>query len=505
MINRPSAPQGGPPSNQISARANAPRTSTTSEITPVKVVIALASGVGSDLILEGTMNALRKAGISDVVHVEVADPIMLPFMAQTLLQSYHVVIALALLKKDHLGSGSVAQSLVGALMQVSVQASAPIVPGIFSPDSILEAKVMIPDLSAKWANITVGFITTKFGFTPTTLPPEVPADVITGDVQSLPALIENFRASLRAHGATGIFGLARKFKIMDDDNSGSINIAEFTKALNEHKLKWTATQMKIVFDFFDKDHSGSISYEEFLRGARGDMNDRRKQLVLMAFQVLDSDKSGIVNVDDIRTKYDCSKHPDVKSGRKTTDEILTEFIYTFDGADKDGIVTPAEFCEYYNNLSVSIDLDDYFELMIRNAWHISGGHGWCENSTCRRVLVTHGDGRQTVEEIKNDIGIKSDDKATMMARLRSQGLSDISGIDLYGSMDSATPETMSSTTSTAAASSTHRAGVSVSTSASVSDPFSTASSSTPRVVPAGGSGPVRPRQYGAGKSTLQLG
>ncbi len=41
--------------------------------------------------------------------------------------------------------------------------------------------------------------------------------------------------------------------------------------------------------------------------------------------------------------------------------------------------------------------------MIRNAWHISGGEGWCENSTCRRVLVTHADGHQTVEEIKVDV------------------------------------------------------------------------------------------------------
>ncbi len=73
---------------------------------------------------------------------------------------------------------------------------------------------------------------------------------------------------------------------------------------------------------------------------------------------------------------------------------------TFDGDNKDGKVTPAEFINYYSNVSSSIDNDDYFELMIRNAWHISGGEGWCANSSCRRVLVTHADGRQTVEEIK---------------------------------------------------------------------------------------------------------
>jgi calcyphosin len=63
-------------------------------------------------------------------------------------------------------------------------------------------------------------------------------------------------------------------------------------------------------------------------------------------------------------------------------------------------VTVKEFCKYYANLSSSIDEDDYFELMMRNAWHISGGEGWCANTTCRRVLVTHTDGTQTVEEIQ---------------------------------------------------------------------------------------------------------
>ena len=38
-----------------------------------------------------------------------------------------------------------------------------------------------------------------------------------------------------------------------------------------------------------------------------------------------------------------------------------------------------EFVEYYNNISPSIDNDDYFELMIRNTWNLdnkSYGKGW---------------------------------------------------------------------------------------------------------------------------------
>lgn len=47
-------------------------------------------------------------------------------------------------------------------------------------------------------------------------------------------------------------------------------------------------------------------------------------------------------------------------------------------------------------MSASIDEDDYFELMMRNAWHLSGGEGWCESTTCKRLLATHTDDSQEV-------------------------------------------------------------------------------------------------------------
>ncbi len=92
------------------------------------------------------------------------------------------------------------------------------------------------------------------------------------------------------------------------------------------------------------------------------------------------------------------------------------------GRNKDSVVTQEEFESYYANISASVDSDDYFELMIRNAWHISGGEGAYENTTNRRVLVTHADGRQSVEEVKDDIAIRANDKDAMVAKLRAQGL-----------------------------------------------------------------------------------
>jgi hypothetical protein len=44
----------------------------------------------------------------------------------------------------------------------------------------------------------------------------------------------------------------------------------------------------------------------------------------------------------------------------------------WDRIDQDGLVTYEEFEDYYKEVSASIDGDDYFELMIRNAWRIPG-------------------------------------------------------------------------------------------------------------------------------------
>jgi Ca2+-binding EF-hand superfamily protein len=135
----------------------------------------------------------------------------------------------------------------------------------------------------------------------------------------------------------------------------------------------------MVFGSFDRDGSGEIDYDEFVRGVRGPMNSFRKNIVMAAFKKIDKDGSGILDLNDIKGVYDASRHPEVRSGKKTEDEILGEFLETFEmhhamngGGTKDRSVTPEEFIEYYNNVSASLDNDQYFELMMINAWKLHG-------------------------------------------------------------------------------------------------------------------------------------
>ncbi len=72
-------------------------------------------------------------------------------------------------------------------------------------------------------------------------------------------------------------------------------------------------------------------------------------------------------------------HPDVKSGKKTEDDILCEFLDTFEQhyannhpESRDGQINMDEWLEYYNNVSMSVDRDDYFQLMMNQTWNLDG-------------------------------------------------------------------------------------------------------------------------------------
>ena len=65
-----------------------------------------------------------------------------------------------------------------------------------------------------------------------------------------------------------------------------------------------------------------------------------------------------------------SQHPDVQQGKLTPEEAYKQFMSLWDTQVADGVVTFDEFCEYYRDVSASIDTDEYFAVMMTNAWKL---------------------------------------------------------------------------------------------------------------------------------------
>jgi Ca2+-binding EF-hand superfamily protein len=131
-------------------------------------------------------------------------------------------------------------------------------------------------------------------------------------------------------GNGSLIGLARSFKIIDDNNSGTLDQYEFTKAINDLGVDINPKDIDSLFKSFDINGDGVINFNEFVRVVKGPLSLFRQQIVVRAFKTLDFNGDGILTISDLRDKYNSSMHPDVKSGKRTEDEVLTEFLETFE-------------------------------------------------------------------------------------------------------------------------------------------------------------------------------
>ena len=62
----------------------------------------------------------------------------------------------------------------------------------------------------------------------------------------------------------------------------------------------------------------------------GKMNEKRKNVVTLAFKRCDKDGNCVLNIEDLKGTYNASQHPDVKTGKKTEEDVLYEFLDTFE-------------------------------------------------------------------------------------------------------------------------------------------------------------------------------
>lgn len=179
------------------------------------------------------------------------------------------------------------------------------------------------------------------------------------------------RGRLVARSTRGLLGLARQFKALDEDCSGVLEFNEFVGAVRDYRVTLQDEEATLLFQSIDQDGSGGIDYKEFLNAVRGPLDPFRKELVAEAFSKLDPTNSGSVDLGTVRALYNASGHPELRSGKRTEDEILNEFLDTFEAHHSlrgHRQVSFEEFEEYYCTVSAGIDNDQFFEDLIVHVW-----------------------------------------------------------------------------------------------------------------------------------------
>ncbi len=106
------------------------------------------------------------------------------------------------------------------------------------------------------------------------------------------------------------------------------------------------------------------------------MSPYRKHLILEVYRMLDRDCYGFATVGDIKQCYHLLPNKTIKFRGKTfTRATSEELLGYFFGAESRRVhnsraVTWDTFYEYYQCISLCIDSDELFELVIRHSWQI---------------------------------------------------------------------------------------------------------------------------------------
>lgn len=189
------------------------------------------------------------------------------------------------------------------------------------------------------------------------------------------SLLKLFKDKLRSRGSRGMVGLQRIFKIMDDDESGSLSLREFNKACKDFRIGISDENIPALFSLFDTNGDGTMSYSEFLHAVRGEMNQTRTDIVQRAFELIDENENGQLDIDELKNRFDASRHPSVLNGDTTAQLVTNEFFETFEAHHKmvndDKRYMPVgleQFGDYYASVSSLYENDEDFVQMMVSTW-----------------------------------------------------------------------------------------------------------------------------------------
>ena len=202
------------------------------------------------------------------------------------------------------------------------------------------------------------------------------------NVNKIDDILVHLRSIMIQRGYIGIMSMRRTFMLVDENSTKEISFDEFEKIFKTYRYDLSETEINNLFNYFDKEGNGYIKYEEFLNELCNNLNQFRKDILKQVFNKLDEKEKGFITVGIIRHEYNPKGNPLVRQGKRSEDEILAEFLdvleYHFnllieknEDIDVNELeVDFEEFCNFYKNISLCIEDDKYFEIMVLSEWGI---------------------------------------------------------------------------------------------------------------------------------------
>ena len=199
-----------------------------------------------------------------------------------------------------------------------------------------------------------------------------------------------FKKILISRGIKGIFRFQKMLSIYDRKSTGLISFDNFYTIFQSNYINIPLSDIKSIFSLFDKNKNNNleindssqyyIKYDDLLKSLIGNMSNKRKILIQKVFNSFNKNQNGKILITDIKNRFNPGGHPDVVGGVKTENKILSEFLDALETFREynhnlhggyDFNMSFQEFNEFHNEISMTIEDDNYFENMINNCYNMN--------------------------------------------------------------------------------------------------------------------------------------
>ena len=194
--------------------------------------------------------------------------------------------------------------------------------------------------------------------------------------------INKLRSMLLSRGPKSLFIIEKMLSMYDNNHTGKIDFNTLEKIIQAYKLPLTHEEILNIFKNIDKNNTGIINYDYLIRKIVGNMTSKRQNLINQVFNSLTNGYNEEISIINLKNKYNASRHPEVVACKKSLDEIKNEFNENLDifkeyitplSTSSHDFINYNDFIKFYNQISLGISDEKYFDYLINNVWNLDNG------------------------------------------------------------------------------------------------------------------------------------
>lgn len=170
----------------------------------------------------------------------------------------------------------------------------------------------------------------------------------------------------------GLKAFGRYFREVDSSGRRAVAPAALAKAAADADVPLSASRVDAILAAFQPNAEGTVDYELIAEVVRGPLSLRRQTAIRDLFRKLDYDSDGFLKLRELAARYNPATSAFVLDGTLTVQQMQRVFMTaTWDrSALHAGVVSSAEFFDFYSGVSAVAENDDYFEGTLKSTWKL---------------------------------------------------------------------------------------------------------------------------------------